>query len=221
MKTDLSEVKAIFFDLDGTLIDTDDVAIERLAHRLKPFLGPKSDRTARWLLMRAETPGNWLVTILDKMGKDEQMLDITDRLRKRRGIMPASEFQLIHGVQDLILSLRERFKLGLVTTRSRYHIERFLEAYPEIATSFEVTCGRQDTGRLKPHPEPILYAAGRLGLPVHQCLMVGDTTVDIKAARRAGALSAGVLCGFGERGELEKAGAHIIVSTTADLIHIL
>jgi phosphoglycolate phosphatase len=221
MKTNLSEVKAIFFDLDGTLIDTDDVAIERLAHRLKPFLGRKSDRIARWLLMRAETPGNWFVTILDKIGKDEQMLDITDRLRKRRGIMPASEFQLIYGVQDLILSLRERFKLGLVTTRSRYHIERFLEAYPEIAASFEVTCGRQDTGRLKPHPEPIRYAAGRLGLPVHQCLMVGDTTVDIKAAKRAGALSVGVLCGFGERGELKKAGAHIIVSTTADLIHIL
>ena len=171
--------------------------------------------------MRAETTGNWLVLALDKMGVDEQLLNFTDRLRQRRGVRPASEFQLIPGVQNLILSLKQRYKLGLVTTRSRYHIEKFLEGFPEIAPAFEVTCGRQDTGRLKPHPEPILYAAGRLGLGADQCLMVGDTTVDIKAARRAGALSAGVLCGFGEQGELKKAGAHIILSTTADLLQII
>jgi phosphoglycolate phosphatase len=47
--------------------------------------------------------------------------------------------------------------------------------------------------------------------------MVGDTTVDVKAARRAGAWSAAVLCGFGERQELERAGAHVVLNSTADL----
>ena len=63
--------------------------------------------------------------VLDKLGVDEQMLNLTDRLRERRGVKPASEFQLIPGVQEMILILGERFKLGLVTTRGRYHIDKF------------------------------------------------------------------------------------------------
>jgi len=47
--------------------------------------------------------------------------------------------------------------------------------------------------------------------------MVGDTTVDVRSARRAGAIAIGVLCGFGEREELERAGAHLIISSPADL----
>jgi phosphoglycolate phosphatase len=42
--------------------------------------------------------------------------------------------------------------------------------------------------------------------------------VDVKSARRAGALSVAVLCGFGERKELERAGAHLILDSTADLL---
>lgn len=47
--------------------------------------------------------------------------------------------------------------------------------------------------------------------------MVGDTTVDMLAGRRAGAQTVGVLCGFGERGELESAGADVLLESTADL----
>jgi phosphoglycolate phosphatase len=51
--------------------------------------------------------------------------------------------------------------------------------------------------------------------------MVGDTTVDIRAARAAGAQSVGVLCGFGERDELERAGANLILESTAQIPEIL
>jgi len=56
-----------------------------------------------------------------------------------------------------------------------------------------------------------------MGVAPENCLMVGDTVMDIKAGRAAGAQTAGVLCGFGTRQELEKARANIIVRTTADL----
>jgi phosphoglycolate phosphatase-like HAD superfamily hydrolase len=60
-----------------------------------------------------------------------------------------------------------------------------------------------------------------LGVPVERCAMVGDTTVDVKAARRAGAWAVAVLCGFGEREELERAGAHVILEHTAQLSSLL
>lgn len=209
--------KAILFDLDGTLIDTDNTAADRLANRLAPILGRKAPNTARWLLMQAETPGNLLVTVLDWLRLDVQLMTITDRLRRRRGVYPASEFRLIPGVEPMLIALKERYALALVTTRSRYHIDRFFETFPTIAPAFQVTSGLQDTHRLKPHPSPILLTAKRLGVAPAECLMVGDTTVDIRAGRRAGAWTAGVLCGFGQRTELERAGAHLILDSTADL----
>jgi phosphoglycolate phosphatase-like HAD superfamily hydrolase len=214
-------LEAILFDLDGTLIDTDNIAVESLSQRLKPFLGSRSGSTARWLLMQSETPGNYLVTVLDKLGLDVRFMAFTDRLRRRRGVYPAGEFRLVDGVEELILSLKDRYRLGIVTTRSRHHIEGFFQRFPNIAGAFEVSCGLQDTQWLKPNPQPVRLAAKRLNVPVEKCLMVGDTTVDVKAGRRAGTWTVGVLCGFGQRPELERAGAHIVLESTADLIRIL
>ena len=64
---------------------------------------------------------------------------------------------------------------------------------------------------MKPHPEPVKTAAKLLGVPAGACLMIGDTINDILAARRAGAYAIGVLSGFGERRELERAGADLIL----------
>lgn len=219
--TDLRKVQAILFDMDGTLIDTDDQAAARLAGRLRPLLKHRAPNVARWLLMKAETPGNILVTTLDWLHLDEPLMTFTDRLRRRRGVYPAHEFQLIPGVEEMLLRLHGRYRLGIVTTRSRYHIQRFLEQFPRIAPIFEVTCGMQDTRFLKPHPAPVRLAAKRLGLSPTHCLMVGDTTVDVRSAGRAKVWSVGVLCGFGERPELERAGAHAILPSTADLADFL
>ena len=79
------------------------------------------------------------------------------------------------------------------------------------------TCGIQDSVRIKPHPEPILLAASRVGVPVEACLMVGDTRMDVLAGKRAGAQMVAVLCGYGERRELARAGADLILENTADL----
>jgi phosphoglycolate phosphatase len=218
---DFDSIEAIFFDLDGTLIDTDDQAVERISGWLMPFFGQRAHSISRWLLMQSETPGNLLITILDKLGLDIQFMTFTDRLRRRRGVYPAAEFRLIDGVERLISSLRDNYRLGIVTTRSRYHIEQFKLLFPSIAGAFEVTMGLQDSEWLKPNPQPIFLAAERLGIPVENCLMVGDTTVDMKAGRRAGAWTVGVLCGFGQRSELERAGAHLILDSTSDLLQIL
>jgi phosphoglycolate phosphatase len=51
--------------------------------------------------------------------------------------------------------------------------------------------------------------------------MVGDTTVDIRAGRAAGAQTVGVLCGFGEEAELRRQGADLILPSTADLDEVL
>jgi phosphoglycolate phosphatase len=56
-----------------------------------------------------------------------------------------------------------------------------------------------------------------MGVDPEACLMIGDTTMDIRAGVSAGAQTVGVLCGFGQRDELKRAGADLILDTTSQL----
>lgn len=215
-------LQGILFDLDGTLLDSDDQAVVRLAKRLHPFLGRRAPTLARWLVMKAESPGNFMIGLLDSLGLDKLLVTLVAKLRRDHGSSRTHEFQLISGVYEMLPTLHAAgYKLAIVTTRTREHIGQLFEKFPEIEPLIEVTCGLQDTFRLKPHPSPVRLAANRLKIPVDHCLLVGDTVADVKSARRAGAWTVAVLCGFGEREELEKAGAHLIVDSTADLMQIL
>ena len=69
--------------------------------------------------------------------------------------------------------------------------------------------------------DPILLAAQKMGVKPEECLMIGDTTVDMRAGKSAGAQTVGVLCGFGEEPELRKRGADQILKTTSELTGLL
>lgn len=215
------QLDAILFDLDGTLVDTDDMTVARLERRLRFALGERAKPTARWLVMKAETPGNQFISLLDLLHLDRALLGLIDKLDQWRGVCPTTKFELIEGVEPLLLSLAGRYKLALVTTRTRYHIDQFLGRFPEMGRAFDATIGCHESHRLKPHPAPVLLAAKELGVDVSRCLMVGDTAVDIRAGRAAGTWTAGVLSGFGRDWELSKAGADLILPSVADLAPIL
>jgi len=221
---DKSLVRAVLFDMDGTLADTDDDAISKVARLIRPahFLFPGRDpaRLLRWGLMKAETPLNWLMTVPDQLNLDESLAGLIDQLNRLRGHGAPAHFLLIDGVQSMLDSLAGRYPLAVVTSRDRRGVEAFLDQF-ELRSYFKGVVSALTVPRIKPHPAPVLYAAEKLGVSAVNCVMVGDTTVDIHAGRHAGAQTVGVLCGFGERDELEQAGAHAIIDHTAQLGELL
>jgi len=129
-------------------------------------------------------------------------------------------FRLIEGVKSLLVRLAEHYQLAIVSTRSQKDADAFLQQHA-LTEFFQLAVTQESTSRLKPHPEPILYAAHQLGISPEACIMVGDTPVDIISARRAGTWAVGVLCGFGEEDELWRYGAHLVLPSTADLLPIV
>jgi phosphoglycolate phosphatase-like HAD superfamily hydrolase len=214
------EIDAVLFDLDGTLVETDDDAVEQLTRRLRRLRwmlpGRDPDRTARRILVAAESPANSMLTLLDRVGLDDNVLDLGERLFRMRGLSTPLNFRPVEGVIEALHDLGRRYHLAIVTTRSRLHAESFLKQ-AGLAELVTVIVSREDTWRIKPHPDPILHAAKALDVPVERCLMVGDTTVDVLAARAAGARSVGVLSGFGVEKDLDRAGADMIVDSAAKL----
>ncbi len=218
MSIPFERVRAYLFDLDGTLMDTDDEAVENLAAKLH-FLGARrAQRLARRAVMAAETPLNNFITALDVVGLDPLLFALRRWVSGRRE--DNHPFPIIAGVEQLLYHLANRHTLAIVSTRNREAAETFLRRY-ELLHLFSLIVTQRSTPRLKPHPDPILYATQQLGIEPSQCVMIGDTPVDVKAARRAGAWAIGVLCGFGEEEELRRAGAHLILPSTADLLPLI
>jgi phosphoglycolate phosphatase-like HAD superfamily hydrolase len=213
-------VDAILFDLDGTLMDTDDQAVQSLARRLKKWRFTNPQHTARSLIMATEPPGNALMTLIDILGLDNALLGLTRRLRRCRGLHNEPDFPIMPGVKDMLERLSRRYILGVVTTRGQREAETFLDQHG-LRSYFQVVVTRETTWRLKPHPEPLRFAARALNVPSERCVMVGDTTVDMRAARNAGATAVGVLCGFGEHDKLEHAGAQIVIEHTSLLDQVV
>jgi N-acetyl-D-muramate 6-phosphate phosphatase len=223
---DLTHVRGFLFDVDGTLSDTDDHLVERIARRLHPLAWLWKDRDprrfARWFVMTVESPANALYSLADRLHLDAYLAKLYDWYsRKRHEQTPAHErFWIVPGVKAMLDELKGRYSLAVVSARDRNTTLHFLEHF-DLMPYFKVVVTAQTCLHTKPFPDPVIYAAQALGLEADQCVMVGDTIVDVISGRLADAQTIAVLCGFGTHSELERAGADLVLSSTADLVQLL
>ena len=235
MALDRSRIRALCFDVDGTIADTDDHLVAQLAAILDavPLVsGRRAERLARQTVMRAETPVSAAYALLDRLGLDVPVSRLRTRLRqaRARGADPGHTRNLeavdevphdmVAGVQEMIVALAAHYPMSTISTGTAPRVERFLRHY-KIRHHFTAVVGAQTTRRMKPHPDPLLFAARAMGVDAAACLMIGDTTMDIRTGVAAGAQTVGVLCGFGTEQELLDAGADLILRTTSDLLAVL
>lgn len=214
-----SKVKALCFDVDGTLSDTDDLYTQKVAKFFPKFLFKKPDHTARRFIMWIEAPGNALLGLADTLHLDDEMVAVIHWLNRRRK-HPAKNFLLVPGVDAMLERLHGRLPMAVVSARDERGTMNFLEQYG-LVKYFDVIVTGLSARYTKPYPDPILLAAQKMNVAPENCLMIGDTTVDIRAGKAAGAQTVGVLCGFGEEPELRKIGADEIIADTPKLLGLL
>ena len=219
MPLDISRVKALCFDVDGTLSDTDDLYSSHISDFLPSFLFREPEQIARRLVMWAEAPGNALLGMTNTIGLDDEMAAVINWLYRNRK-WPNKQFLLVPGVDVLLSQLEGHYPMSVVSSRDEKSTIRFLEQF-DLVKYFDAVITGLSARRMKPYPDPILLAAQKMGVKAEECLMIGDTTVDIRAGKSAGAQTVGVLCGFGQEDELRRMGADLILPTTSELIHIL
>lgn len=221
---DWQRVKALCFDVDGTLSDTDDLYVQRTTKVLQWFrfalLGRDPKQVARNLVMRAETPGNTLYKLADHLGIDDWFSKFSARITRDAAPAHNAGFLLIPGVDDLLRALHNRYPMTVVSARGQNSTLAFLRQY-DLEKYFAAIATGRTCRYTKPYPDPILWAARQMGIAPENCLMIGDTVVDIQAGQAAGAQTVGVLCGFGELDELQTAGANVILQSTANLSEFL
>lgn len=218
MSIDIARIRLVCFDVDGTLSDTDDVMVYKASRVLALIkkLIPSFDhrRAARRLVMGIETPANVLYSLPDHLGLDDEVARLV-RWMNRLGIGKRKPpYWMIDGMLPMLEEVGKKYPLMVISARDETGTMAFLD-YFNLPARFQAIITGQTCEHTKPYPDPILHAARMAGVDPAECLMVGDTTVDILSARRAGAQSIGVLCGFGDEKELRRAGADLILPTTA------
>lgn len=219
MALDTARIKALCFDVDGTLSDTDDVYTQKVLRFFPRFLFKDPQHAARRFVMWAEAPGNALLGLTDTIGMDDEIVALIDWLSRHQK-RSSKTFWLIPGVDGMLKQLKGRYPMSVVSARDEKGTMRFLEQF-DLVQYFDAVITGQSAPHTKPYPDPVLLAAQRMGVNAGECLMVGDTTVDMRAGKSAGAQTAGVLCGFGEEPELRKKGADTILKTTSELANLL
>lgn len=224
MPLDLSKIQALCFDVDGTLRDTDDQYEAKLLRLISPFyrLAPRKDprKAARRVVMVLDTPLNAVYTFLDWLHLDATVIGILDKMNELQLRPSKAHLPLIPGTKASLDRLQGRYPMAVVSARGKAGTDEFI-SYQGLTRHFGCIVSGQTTPHTKPWPDPVLWAAGEMGVAPENCVMIGDTTVDIRSGKTAGAQTVGVLSGFGDRKELLRAGADLIVADVAELAEIL
>lgn len=210
---------AVLFDLDGTLVDTNPAhvrawqqALETHGYRVAP------DR----IEVEIGKGGDTLVpSVLGKQAEDKD----GEALREAYGkaflaIAEKERFEVFPQVRELLAALRKRgLKLVLATSSKKEYQEAIARSSGlDLESEFDLLITASDAKASKPAPDLINAAVEKLQMSPAQCVMVGDTQFDAQAAKMAGVLTIGLLCGGNPRETLQEAGARAIYEDAADLL---
>ena len=215
-----ARMRALIFDLDGTLIDT--VYAHVFAwQRALDEIGMAIDG---WRIHRRIGMSGGLFTraVAREIGRelsDEEAKKAQQRHGELfRQFLP--ERRPLPGAVELLAFLRANKVLyGIATSGRRPEIDASLQA---LAVGDDVVVvERGDVARAKPEPDLFLACQQRMGVAADECYVIGDAVWDLLAARRAGMLSIGLLSGGYGEDELGRAGAFRVYRDAAELLRSL
>jgi len=189
-------IKAVLFDLDGTLFDTAPDLVATLNH-LRAGLGLAAkpvEALRHFVSMGAVGLINAGMPPCNENTLEARRKSFLNHYQDNSYI----DSRPFEGVESLLSELASRgIPWGIVTNKPEFLAIPILEKVGWLSSSSAIICG-DTVSRNKPHPEPVLAACRIIGVHPAETLMVGDDLRDVEAGRRAGSQTAFVLYGYAE-----------------------
>ncbi|MEW8987563.1 MAG: pyrophosphatase PpaX [Bacillus sp. (in: firmicutes)] len=208
-------MNTVLFDLDGTLIDTNDLIISSYLHTLDQYFPSQFTREDVLPFM-----GPSLKEVFEKLNpeKTDEMIHAYRTYNLAHHDLLVKEFE---GVYDTVKTLKEKgYKLGVVTTKKLDVALKGLQL-SKLEPFFEVVIAIDHVSKIKPDPEPILKALELLDAKPEEAIMVGDNYHDILGGQNAGTKTVGVAWSLKGREILEQYKPDYMLEKMTDLLQIL
>ncbi len=214
-------IKAVIFDLDGTLLNTIDDITDSLNIALSS--GGFRPRTAEETKMFVGSGVKVLVqrAMAGAAFTDQQFNYVQARYLQEYSARQAVKTRAYHGLIPAIDGLRSMgVKTAVLSNKPHQDTLRTVEHFFTPAR-FDLVFGQREGVPAKPDPAALYGIIKELGAAKEECLFVGDSDVDMKTADNAGMKKIGVLWGFRDRRVLEASNADYIIDTAASIVKIV
>ena len=215
------QIRAVLFDLDGTLIDSAP-DLGAAADKMRTDRGLPSLPLDRYRPMAGAGARGMLGEAFGMAPDHPEFPTLREEFFVNYESRMTELTSIFDGVPELVEQILQRkLAWGVVTNKAARFTEPLTRAMPLFATAGAVVSG-DTTPHAKPHPAPLLEAATRLGLQPGQCIYVGDDERDIAAGLAAGMGTVAATYGsLGAKANPMEWGAHAAIKTPSELLQLL
>jgi HAD superfamily hydrolase (TIGR01509 family) len=176
-------ISAVVFDLDGVLIQTEEIWDEVREAYVRERGGRYDDEAQRAMMGMSSL--EWSAFIHDELGVPDRPQEISAEVVRRMAARYHERLPLLPGAVEAVERLAGRWPLALASSSNRPLIDAVLEL-AGLARFFRATVSSEEVPRGKPAPDVYLEATRRLGVPPERCVAIEDSHSGIRSARAAG-----------------------------------
>ncbi len=213
-------VKAVIFDLDGTLINSLDDLADSVNHTLESFGYPVHE-TEKYKYFIGHGMANLIHRALPEDQQDEEthkkVLSAFLKYYKEHSTDKTAPYKDIKELLDIIKN--SKIKTAVVTNKVHAEAEKIVKKL--LGSSIDICIGQLPEYPTKPDPSLTLMALEKLSVAPDECLFVGDSGSDMQTAVNSGTIPVGVLWGFRQKEELISNGAEYLISEPMELVDLL
>ena len=212
----MSTIKAIIFDLDGTLLDTLDDITNSVNYTLERLNLHKVDKIDIRRYLGNGARRLWELVLKDNISQIEHALSIYLPYLEKHSKVETKPYK---DINVLLETLKGTYKLAVVSNKHQKGVDEVINHYfPNV---FDVVIGEREGILKKPSPEPLNLAIKLLGLNKTEVIYIGDSEVDIQTAKNAKTKVIGVTWGFRDIEQLVHETPDYLIEDVLKILEII